>query len=252
MDVSKPDPAAARRLKLEAKQKRKEDRARQAAERQARREARRRQKSNRPPSVLLKEMWNLPNMLTLARIGMIPVFVYFIGDGDPMASVVAGLIFTLAAVTDIVDGWLARKWNMITVVGKLLDPLADKLIVAAAMVMMVWLGRLPAWITIVLLSREFIVTGLRQVAASEGLVIAAGQEGKWKTALQLCGLVSLCIHYTHPVFLLFGWVEVNFNAVGRVLIYFSTAFSVWSAALYFRAFLQLLASRGGSAPEKPA
>lgn len=252
MDVSKPDPAAARRLKLEAKQKRKEDRARQAAERQARREARRRQKSNRPPSVLLKEMWNLPNMLTLARIGMIPVFVYFIGDGDPMASVVAGLIFTLAAVTDIVDGWLARKWNMITVVGKLLDPLADKLIVAAAMVMMVWLGRLPAWITIVLLSREFIVTGLRQVAASEGLVIAAGQEGKWKTALQLCGLVSLCIHYTHPVFLLFDWVEVNFNAVGRVLIYFSTAFSVWSAALYFRAFLQLLASRGGSAPEKPA
>jgi CDP-diacylglycerol--glycerol-3-phosphate 3-phosphatidyltransferase len=243
------DPEAARKRKLEAKQKRKEDRARQAADRQARREARRRAKGSRPPSVLLKEIWNLPNMMTMARIALIPVFVYFIGDGDPLASVVAGLIFTLAAVTDIVDGWLARRWNMITVVGKLLDPLADKLIVAAAMVMMVWLGRLPAWIVIVLMSREFIVTGLRQVAASEGLVIAAGQEGKWKTALQLTGLVSLCIHYTHPVYLIFATFDVNFNAVGRVLVYFSTAFSVWSAGLYFRAFLQLLASRGG-APEK--
>lgn len=239
--------AEKKRQRLEAKAKQKEDRLRQAAERQARREARRKAKGTRPPSVLLREMWNLPNMLTLGRILIIPVFVYFIGDGDPRSSLVAGSIFTLAAVTDVVDGFLARRWNMITVVGKLLDPLADKLIVAAAMVMLVWLGRISAWIVIVLLSREFIVTGLRQVAASEGLVIAAGQEGKWKTALQLVGIVALCVHYTHPVLYLVGWYEVNFNVVGVVLVYASTAFSVWSAANYFRAFLQMLSQRGAPA-----
>jgi len=236
-----------KRQRLEAKAKQKEDRHRQAAERQTRREARRKAKGSRPPSVLLREMWNLPNMLTLGRILLIPVFVYFIGDGDPRSSLAAGSIFTLAALTDVVDGFLARRWNMITVVGKLLDPLADKLIVAAAMVMLVWLGRISAWIVIVLLSREFIVTGLRQVAASEGLVIAAGQEGKWKTALQLVGIVALCVHYTHPVFLLVDWYEVNFNAVGAILVYASTAFSVWSAANYFRAFLQMLSERGAPA-----
>jgi CDP-diacylglycerol--glycerol-3-phosphate 3-phosphatidyltransferase len=111
---------------------------------------------------------------------------------------------------------------------------------------MVRLGRIPAWIVIILLSREFIVNGLRQVAASEGLVIAAGQEGKWKTALQLVGIVALCIHYTHSVFLLYGWVSVNFNVVGKTLVYFSTAFSVWSAGAYFNAFLGRLGQRGAT------
>ncbi len=87
----------------------------------------------------------------------------------------------------MIDGLLARRWNLITVVGKFLDPLADKLIVMAALVMMVRLGRVAAWVVILLLAREFIVTGLRTIAASEGMVIAAGQEGKWKTALQLVG-----------------------------------------------------------------
>jgi CDP-diacylglycerol---glycerol-3-phosphate 3-phosphatidyltransferase len=179
-------------------------------------------------------------MLTVARILVIPLFVWVTYDGDPFYSLVAASIFTVAAVTDVVDGFLARRWNMITVVGKLLDPLADKLIVAAALVMMVRLGRIPAWIVIVLLSREFIVNGLRQVAASEGLVIAAGQEGKWKTALQLVGIVGLCVHYTHSVFFLFGTYDVNFNTVGQVLSYASTGFSVWSAAIYFRMFLKTL------------
>ena len=98
---------------------------------------------------------------------MIPLFGWRRYDGDPWYSVLAGSIFTLAAITDIVDGFLARRWNLITVTGKLLDPLADKLIVAAAMVMMVRLGRIPAAIVIVLLSREFIITGLRAAAASE-------------------------------------------------------------------------------------
>ncbi|MFO0599199.1 MAG: CDP-diacylglycerol--glycerol-3-phosphate 3-phosphatidyltransferase [Myxococcaceae bacterium] len=230
--------------RLEARQKKRDDKARRKADKLAKKEAKRLAKKNRPPSVLLQEFWNLPNMLTLGRIVIIPLFVWLLYDGDPWYSVLAAAVFTLAAVTDVVDGFLARRWNMITVTGKLLDPLADKLIVAAAMVMMVRLGRIPAWIVIVLLSREFIVTGLRQVAASEGLVIAAGQEGKWKTALQLVAIIALCVHYTHPVFFLVAWHPVDFNFVGKVLLYGSTAFSVWSAGVYFQAFLARLGQRG--------
>ena len=217
--------------------------ARKAAKQEARR--------NRPPSVLLQEFWNLPNMLTLARIFVIPLFVWLLYDGDPWYSVMAASVFTIAAVTDVVDGFLARRWNMITVTGKLLDPMADKLIVAAALIMMVRLGRVPAWIVIVLLSREFIVNGLRQVAASEGLVIAAGQEGKWKTALQLAGIVALCIHYTHPVYLVAGTWDVNFNVVGKVLIYLSTFFSAVSAGDVLPGLPQATWRRGGRRSRKP-
>jgi CDP-diacylglycerol--glycerol-3-phosphate 3-phosphatidyltransferase len=242
-----------RRLRQEARARKREEKQRRKEEKLARRDAKREARRNRPPSVLLQEFWNLPNMITVARILVIPIFVWFIYDGDPWYSVLAASVFTFAAVSDVIDGFLARRWNMITVTGKLLDPLADKLIVAAALVMMVRLGRIPAWIVIVLLSREFIVTGLRQVAASEGLVIAAGQEGKWKTAMQLTAIVALLVHYTHPVFFLVGWYDVNFNVVGSLLLYGSTAFSVWSAGVYFQAFLKMLGQRGaGAASEKGA
>jgi CDP-diacylglycerol--glycerol-3-phosphate 3-phosphatidyltransferase len=228
------DADARHQRKRDDKQKRKEEKARRKASKRNR---------GMKPSVLLKEFWNLPNMLTMGRILLIPVFVLFTYDADPLYSAAAAFVFTVAAVTDVVDGFLARRWNMITVVGKLLDPLADKLIVLAALVMMVRLGRIPAWLVIVLLSREFIVTGLRQIAASEGMVIAAGQEGKWKTSMQLAAIVALCIHYTHPVYLIVGWYPVNFNTVGTWLLMGSTAFSVWSAANYFRAFVQMLGRR---------
>lgn len=216
--------------------------------RQQKREERQRRKANRKPSVILQEFWNVPNMLTLGRIALIPLFVWLTYEADPLASVWAGVVFTICAVTDVVDGWLARRWNLITVVGKFMDPLADKLIVLAAFVMMVRLGRIAAWVVIVLLSREFIVTGLRQIAASEGLVIAAGQEGKWKTSLQLTGIIALCVHYTHPLNVLVGTYPVNYNLVGKVLVYISGVFSMWSMGSYFRAFLATLAKRGGPSP----
>lgn len=233
-----------RKLRQEARLKKREEKQRKKEEQVARKAAKKAARRDRPPSVLLQEFWNLPNMLTLARIFAIPVFVWLLYDGDPWFSVMAASVFTIAAITDVVDGFLARRWNMITVTGKLLDPMADKLIVAAALIMMVRLGRVPAWIVIVLLSREFIVNGLRQVAASEGLVIAAGQEGKWKTALQLAGIIALCIHYSHPIFLIVGTWDVNFNVVGKVLIYISTFFSAMSAGTYFQAFLNRLGQRG--------
>jgi CDP-diacylglycerol--glycerol-3-phosphate 3-phosphatidyltransferase len=192
-------------------------------------------------SVWKREFLNLPNMLTMLRMVMIPIFVVLLHKATPLSSLLAGSVFALAALTDVVDGFLARRWNMITMAGKLLDPLADKLIVAAALVMMASLGRIPAWIVIVLLSRELLVSGLRQIAVSEGLVIAAGQEGKWKTSLQLVGIVALCVYYTHPIHLLFGVYDVNFNTVGLTLIFMSMLFSLWSAAVYFRAFIVKLA-----------
>ena len=194
--------------------------------------------------MLLKEFWNVPNLLTFGRILIIPLFIYLAYQANPLASLLAGALFAIAAITDVVDGWLARRLGLVTVIGKFLDPLADKLIVLAAMVMLVRLGRFPAWVAILLLSREFVVTGLRQIAASEGMVIAAGQEGKWKTALQLVGIIALLVHYQHEVDLGVWRGPVNFNAVGQVLTYLSVVFSLWSAGVYFRGFLQMLGRRG--------
>ena len=201
-------------------------------------------RERRRPGVLLKEFWNVPNLLTFGRILVIPLFIELAYQASPLASLLAGALFALAAITDVVDGWLARRMGLVTVIGKFLDPLADKLIVMAAMVMLVRLGRFPAWVAILLLSREFVVTGLRQIAASEGMVIAAGQEGKWKTALQLVGITALLVHYQHEVDLWVWHGPVNFNAVGQVLTYLSVFFSVWSAGVYFRGFLQMLGRRG--------
>ena len=194
--------------------------------------------------MLLKEFWNIPNLLTFGRILIIPLFIYLAYQANPLASLLAGALFAIAAITDVVDGWLARRLGLVTVIGKFLDPLADKLIVLAAMVMLVRLGRFPAWVAILLLSREFVVTGLRQIAASEGMVIAAGQEGKWKTALQLVGIIALLVHYQHEVDLGVWRGPVNFNAVGQVLTYLSVVFSLWSAGVYFRGFLHMLGRRG--------
>ena len=226
------------------------DKAERAQRRKSKREERARRRATRQPSVLLQEFWNLPNMLTVGRILLIPVFVWFTYDADPLYSLLAAAVFALASITDVVDGYLARRWNLVTVVGKFMDPLADKLIAMAALVMMVRLGRVAAWVVIVLLAREFIVSGLRTIAASEGMVIAAGQEGKWKTSLQLVGIIALCVHYVHPLDLGFQVVPVDYNRVGKVLVYLSAVLSVWSAAVYFRAFLAMLAKRGsGPAPD---
>jgi len=193
---------------------------------------------------LRQEALNLPNAITLTRIAAIPVFLWFTYYESRVDSFIAAITYAATGATDFLDGWVARQRGLVTVIGKFLDPLADKLIVLAAMVMLVRLGRFPAWVAILLLSREFVVTGLRQIAASEGMVIAAGQEGKWKTALQLVGIIALCVHYTHEIDLWVWRGPVSFNAVGQVLTYLSVLFSVWSAGVYFRGFLQMLARRG--------
>jgi CDP-diacylglycerol--glycerol-3-phosphate 3-phosphatidyltransferase len=181
---------------------------------------------------------NIPNLLTMGRVVMIPVCLVFLGEDTPRAGFWAAIVFTLAALTDLVDGWLARKMNVVSVLGKLLDPLADKLIVMACLVWMVPMGRIPAWVVVLLLGRDIAVTGLRSVAASEGVVIAAGEEGKAKTALQMIGIVCLILGY--PYHLSYAGIDlgaVDLVHAGRMLVYLSIIFSLASAAQYVRLFV---------------
>ncbi len=189
---------------------------------------------------LRKEFLNAPNAITLVRIAMIPVFLYFTYAESRVNSFVAGLVYAVTGTTDFLDGWIARKKGLVTVIGKFLDPLADKLIVMAALVMLVHLGRVAAWVVIVVMAREFMVTGLRTIAMSEGVVIAAGQEGKHKTAFQVAAITFLIIHYTYPVDAIFFSFDLDANRVGTLLLYVSLVFSVWSAWIYFREFVRVV------------
>ncbi|AKU91007.1 CDP-diacylglycerol--glycerol-3-phosphate 3-phosphatidyltransferase [Vulgatibacter incomptus] len=193
---------------------------------------------------LKDELVNLPNLITYLRILVIPVFLWFVWRGDPFSSFVAAVLFTFAAISDMVDGWLARRMNLVSVVGKLMDPLADKLIVTAALVMLAQMGRIEAWLVIVILSRELIVSGLRQIAIGEGLVIAAGQGGKWKTALQLTGIIGVLVHYTYPIDLLVvSAYPFDFQLIGEWILVVSLAPSILSALRYFADFLAAVAQK---------
>jgi len=187
---------------------------------------------------LRQEAFNLPNAITMARIALIPVFLWFTYYESRVDSFIAAMLFTGTGATDFLDGWAARRFNLVTVIGKFLDPLADKLIVMAALVMLVHLGRIAAWVVIVIMAREFIVTGLRTIAMSEGIVIAAGQEGKYKTSLQIAGIAFLLLHYTYPIDFIWLTFDLDANRVGTWLLYVSLVFSVWSAVSYFVGFVR--------------
>jgi CDP-diacylglycerol--glycerol-3-phosphate 3-phosphatidyltransferase len=187
---------------------------------------------------LRKEFLNSPNVITLVRIAMIPVFLWFTYYESRVDSFIAAMVYAVTGTTDFLDGWLARKKGLVTVIGKFLDPLADKLIVMAALVMLVHLGRVAAWVVIVVMAREFIVTGLRTIAMSEGIVIAAGQEGKSKTAFQVAAITFLLMHYEYPIDAIFFTFDLDSNRVGTWLLYVSLFFSVWSAWNYFAGFVR--------------
>lgn len=186
---------------------------------------------------LAEDALNLPNLLTMGRIVMIPVCLFFLDRDTPKDGFWAVCVFTAAAITDVLDGYLARKMGVVSVLGKFLDPLADKLIVMASLVWMVPMGRIPAWIVVVLLAREISVTGLRSVAASEGVIISAGQEGKTKTALQMIGIIALLVGFPyHMHYFGYDLGVVDFVHVGRILVYLSLIFSMASFAQYVALF----------------
>jgi len=149
---------------------------------------------------------NLANRITLARIFLVPIIMFFLLVNVKFPSIkieqfvitynqiIAALIFIIAASTDSLDGYIARKRKLVTNLGKLLDPLADKLLVSAVLISLVEMGKVGAWIAIVIISREFAVTGLRQIALVEGVVIEASKWGKWKTATQITAIIALLIN----------------------------------------------------------
>jgi CDP-diacylglycerol--glycerol-3-phosphate 3-phosphatidyltransferase len=180
--------------------------------------------------------WNLPNTLTVLRIAAVPfmVWVLWTPPGVWMARL-AMTIFVTAMVTDIIDGYLARKWGLVSVVGAFLDPLADKLMVVTTLVMLVAHGWLPAWMVALLICRELTITALRTIALSEGLVLAASTLGKFKTSFQATALGFLLWHH-ETIFL--GLFPVDVHACGIILMYFALFFSLVSGWSYLNSFFR--------------
>ncbi|GGF10516.1 CDP-diacylglycerol--glycerol-3-phosphate 3-phosphatidyltransferase [Halobacillus andaensis] len=180
---------------------------------------------------------NLPNKITLSRIFLIPVFIILMsvpfnwgeiqmGERElPVAHLAGALLFIIASTTDWIDGYIARKYNLVTNLGKFLDPLADKLLVSAALILLVEIGLAPAWIVILIISREFAVTGLRLVAAGEGSVLAASQMGKLKTWIQIIAISLLLLHN-------WPFAYVGFP-LGLISLYAALIITVYSGYDYF-------------------
>ena len=155
---------------------------------------------------------NLPNKLTIFRVILIVPFVLLLlgSSGDwswfsvPYADYIAVAIFIIASLTDLLDGKIARKYNLVTNFGKFMDPLADKLLVSSAMICLVEMGRLPAWIVIIIISREFIISGFRLIASDNGIVIAASYWGKFKTTFQMLMVIVLILNIQNTFFQVLG------------------------------------------------
>lgn len=186
---------------------------------------------------------NLPNMLTLARVAAIPVVVILLLSDSRSSGIWAAAIFGIAAATDFIDGWLARKWGVVTVLGKFLDPLADKLIVMAALIMLIPLDRVPAWAVFLILAREMVITGLRSIASSEGIVIDASELGKYKTIYQMVAIPGLMLHYDYNWFFGLDWgiFQVNMHNFGIFFFYIAFALTLWSGYDYMQKFFRVFA-----------
>jgi CDP-diacylglycerol---glycerol-3-phosphate 3-phosphatidyltransferase len=181
---------------------------------------------------LREDALNVPNLLTMARVAAIPLVLWLMWQDTRETNFWAMMLYSAAAVTDFIDGWLARRMGLTSLLGKFLDPLADKLIVLATLVLMVEQGRVPAWAVIIIAARELSVTALRTIAMSEGVVIAASRGGKDKTAVQMVAVLALILHDSY--YMDYGFWEgiVDMNAVGLGLLYLSVFFTITSAGEY--------------------
>jgi CDP-diacylglycerol---glycerol-3-phosphate 3-phosphatidyltransferase len=172
---------------------------------------------------------NLPNTLTLSRIFLTPLLVVVLLTRIEGKEIYGALIFTVAALTDVLDGYFARKRNQVTNVGKLLDPIADKLLVTSAFISLVELNLAPAWMVVIIVGREFAVSGIRSIAASQGYIMPANWYGKTKTAVQVLTIVVLIVANTY--------IE-PWKSFGRYLLWATLAISLISAITYLITFLR--------------
>jgi CDP-diacylglycerol--glycerol-3-phosphate 3-phosphatidyltransferase (EC 2.7.8.5) len=175
-----------------------------------------------------KEIFNLPNSITLLRICVIPVlFLILLSPGRTLSLLIA-IVFIIAALTDLLDGYIARRYGMVTKIGKFLDPIADKIIVSTAMILMIPIGRIPAWIVAVIIIRDITVNGVRSISSSDDSVVSASKLGKQKTLSQNIALSALIIHYP-----LFG---IDARLVGIIILYIALFLTVWSGVDYILKF----------------
>ena len=170
---------------------------------------------------------------------LVPFVLLLIDNYNPLRTFLAGLLY-IGAAADALDGYLARRRNQVSTLGKFLDPLADKLIVTAVLVTLVALGRAPAWLVVVLIARDLAINGLRGIASAEGLVIAASDGGKIKTALQLVAIMMLLVHFRYPLLgaeiVLGQSINFDYHRVGLIMLYISMVVSVVSGVQYVRNF----------------
>jgi CDP-diacylglycerol---glycerol-3-phosphate 3-phosphatidyltransferase len=196
---------------------------------------------------------NLPNFLSLTRILIVPILVVVLMTKVTNHEVIGVVFFWVASITDWLDGYLARRWKQVTTLGKLLDPLADKLLVAGALISLVDLNLAPAWMTFIILAREFAVTGLRGIASEEGLTIPAGTIGKWKMGFQVAAISCLILgprldywlyDWTHREIFHF-FIQLNrpysfFWGMGVLLLWGAVILAIWSAISYFHGFWKVV------------
>jgi CDP-diacylglycerol--glycerol-3-phosphate 3-phosphatidyltransferase len=174
-----------------------------------------------------------PNSLTFFRIAAVPLLIVLMLSPSRLSGFFATLVFTIAAITDYFDGYIARRFKLVSNLGKIMDPLADKLLVSSAFIMMIPFGRVPAWVVCVIIGRELAVTGLRNIISEKGQDVSASNLGKWKTGCQIAAIIPLLLHYPY-----FG---IEFHAIGYVLVWLALAVTVWSGVDYFVRFRKLLA-----------
>lgn len=175
-----------------------------------------------------KKVFNLPNTITLLRIGIIPALFFLLQSPGPTGSLVITALFVLAALTDVLDGYIARRYQLVTTMGKFLDPIADKLIVNTAMILMIPIGRIQAWIVAIIIIRDFTVDGMRSVASSEGMILQASHLGKQKTVCQIFAVTALMIHYP--------FLGLDAHVVGTVILYVALVLTLYSGLDYLVKF----------------
>ena len=182
-------------------------------------------------------MWTLPNLLSFFRIAIIPVLVYLLSFTDPVSGLLAAFLFFLAALTDFFDGYLARRFRTVSNLGKILDPLADKLLIVTTLIMLAGMDHpgeadVPPWLVVVIVARETAVTILRGIALTEGIVMQAEKLGKYKFLLQAVAVFALMVYYPY--------LGVDFYVVGIYFLVLSTLTALWSGISYHINFFRLL------------
>jgi CDP-diacylglycerol--glycerol-3-phosphate 3-phosphatidyltransferase len=173
----------------------------------------------------IKEILSQPNSLTMCRVAAVPLIILLMYFPNRLCTFLAALLFSAAAITDYLDGYLARQRGLVTSFGKVMDPVADKLLVSSSFIMLTYHGWIPAWITCVIIGRELAITGLRNIIAEKGEDVSSSWLGKYKTGFQISAIIPLLLHYSY--------FTINMHAIGTFFLWGALVFTIWSGTDYF-------------------